>query len=407
MASRLPPFAYLAAGVASLGACSLLYSAATSSSTKPRVLLSPLSTCEVSSLSQAPYPPSDFIPGARDVQTPYGNMRIYEFGPEKAARKVLLVHGISNPSISLAGIASGLVDKGCRVMLLDLFGRGWSDAPGDLPYDDRLYTSQLFMALASSPLNWTGGTGGSFSIIGYSMGAAIAANFTSWFPALVEDLVLIAPAGLVRPEHRNWKTRLTYAGLLPDWIVAKLVKKRLRTNPNIKTIARAETNFPPESGSDPIEAEVVQTSTAPAAFGHPIDPEAVVRWQMDHHVGFVSAFFSSFVYAPVRGQHDRWKLIGMRLDTQRAAAKAGSFTTTAKSQSTEAAEHQGLRTGKVLMVLGKTDRAVFSDELELDAKAVLGPANLEIKVFDAGHEVPITHAEEIVDFVWEGWEAAQ
>jgi hypothetical protein len=197
---------------------------------------------------------------------------------------------------------------------------------------------------------------------------------------------------------------LTYFGLLPDWIVARLVKKRLRTNPNVKTRVKAKTNLPLESGYDPIEA---RTSTTPAVSGHPTDPEAVVRWQMDHRVGFVPAFFSSFVYAPVRGQHDRWKLIDIRLDTQRAAAEAGSFTTAAKSKLAEAAEHQGLRTGKVLMVLGKTDRVIFSDELELDAKAVLGLANLEVKVFDAGHEVPVTHAEEVVDFVWEGWEVAR
>jgi hypothetical protein len=79
-------------------------------------------------------------------------MRVYEFGPADVTRKVL-VHGISTPCISLAGIASGLVGKGCRVMLLDLFDRSWSDAPAAYPYDDRLYTSQLFMALASSPLN--------------------------------------------------------------------------------------------------------------------------------------------------------------------------------------------------------------------------------------------------------------
>jgi hypothetical protein len=56
------------------------------------------------------------------------------------------------------------------------------------------------------------------------------------------------------------------------------------------------------------------------------------------------------------------------------------------------------------MVLGRTDRAVFSDEL---AKAVLGLANLEIKIFDAGYEVPVTHIVEIVGFVWEGREAAR
>jgi hypothetical protein len=55
----------------------------------------------------------------------------------------------------------------------------------------------------------------------------------------------------------------------------------------------------------------------------------------------------------------------MRLGAQRAVAKASSFTTATKSQLAGAREHQGLRTGKELMVLGKTDRAVFSDNLRL------------------------------------------
>lgn len=389
---------YYVAGAASLGACSLLYSALTSPSPKPRILASPLSTHDASSLAHSPYPPSDYIPGARDVPTPYGTMRIYEFGPTDANRKVLLIHGITTPCISLAGIASGLADKGCRVMLLDLFGRGWSDAPADLRYDDRLYTSQLFMALASSPTSWT--TDGGFSIVGYSMGAAIAANFTSWFPALVEDLVLVAPAGLIRTEHRDWKTWLTFSGLLPKWIVEGRIKSRLRTNPNVKTTTKISSSANGPSG--PVAAEVANTSTsAPAAFGRPIDAEAVVRWQMDHHTGFVPAFFSSFIDAPIRGQHDRWKLIGMRLDAQRAAAKVD------KAASAETAAGERLRTGKVLMVLGKTDRAVFSDELEPDAKAVFGDANLEVKAFDAGHEVPITFAEEISDWIWDQWGAAR
>jgi pimeloyl-ACP methyl ester carboxylesterase len=393
MAHRSSPLVYFVAGAASLSACSILYSAIASTKSKPRILPSPLSTHDASSLSRAPYPPSDYIPGPRDVPTPYGNMRIYEFGPADAGRKVLVIHGISTPCVSVAGIASGLADKGCRVMLLDLFGRGWSDAPGDLRYDDRLYTSQLFMALASSPLNWTGGN--RFAIVGYSMGAAIAANFTSWFPELVEDLVLVAPAGLIRTEHRDWKTRLTFSGLLPNWVVASLIKYRLRTNPNVKTTTKAKTGLPTASSSDPIAAEVGNPPpSAPVAFGRPVDAEAIVRWQMGHHAGFIPAFFSSFVDAPVRGQHDRWRLIGMRLDARRAAAKVGGAAS---------AECQGLRTGKVLMVLGRTDRAVFSNELEVDVKAVLGEGNLEVKVFDAGHEVPITYADEIVDWIWENW----
>ncbi len=396
MSYRNSPLFYYAAGAASLGAASLLYSTLTSTSSKPKVLPSPLSNPNA---SQSPYAPSDYLPGARDVSTPYGNIRVYEFGPEDASRNVLLVHGISTPCVALAGIASGLAEKGCRVMLLDLFGRGWSDAPGDLKFDDRLYTSQLFMALSSSPLNWMAG----FSVIGYSMGAAIGANFTSYFPHLVEDLVLVAPAGLIRTRHLDWQTKLMYSGLLPQSVIESLVKNRLRTNPNVKTTgkpAKVGTAMPTEQGSDPIAAETANTSgTIPTAFGRPVDAEAVVRWQMDHHPGFVPAFFSSFVDAPVREQHGRWKMIATRLNAQRSAQNAGVTN--------KEAERQGLRTGKVLMVLGKTDRAVHSEELEPDAKAVFGEGNLEIAWFDAGHEVPITYADEITEFIWKEWEAAQ
>ena len=63
----------------------------------PRATLLPgLSEAEVHDL---PYPP-DVLPGARDVTSPYGTMRVYEWGPEEG-RKVLLVHGITTPCIAL------------------------------------------------------------------------------------------------------------------------------------------------------------------------------------------------------------------------------------------------------------------------------------------------------------------
>lgn len=61
------------------------------------------------------YPP-DLLPGARDVLTPFGSTRVYEFGPEDG-QKVLLVHGISTPCLSMIGIARHLVENGCRVIL--------------------------------------------------------------------------------------------------------------------------------------------------------------------------------------------------------------------------------------------------------------------------------------------------
>src|SRR4051794_13703647 len=63
----------------------------------PRTTLLPkISASEAKSL---PYPP-DVLPGSRWVESPYGAIRVYEWGPEDG-RKVLLVHGISTPCISL------------------------------------------------------------------------------------------------------------------------------------------------------------------------------------------------------------------------------------------------------------------------------------------------------------------
>jgi pimeloyl-ACP methyl ester carboxylesterase len=113
-------------------------------------------------------------------------MRVYEFGPE-SGRKVLLVHGISTPCLSLGSVANALVEKGCRVMLFDLWGRGYSDSV-DLPHDSRLYSTEILLAITSSPLAWTPG---GFSLMGYSLGGGIAVDFAASFPGLVESLVSI------------------------------------------------------------------------------------------------------------------------------------------------------------------------------------------------------------------------
>ena len=70
-------------------------------------------------LSTLPLPP-DVLPGSRDVYTPYGTIRVYEWGPEDG-KKVLFIHGITTPCIALGDLAHGLVHNGCRVMLFDLY----------------------------------------------------------------------------------------------------------------------------------------------------------------------------------------------------------------------------------------------------------------------------------------------
>jgi len=95
---------------------------------------------------------------------------------------------------------------------LDLYGRGYSDAP-ETTYDSTLYTTQL--ALLMQYLKWD-----KANIVGLSMGGGIAAAFTSQFPHLVDEgVALIASAGLMEvsafhlfflgfwftnPAHSNW-----------------------------------------------------------------------------------------------------------------------------------------------------------------------------------------------------------
>ena len=82
-------------------------------------LLPKLSPTEAAAL---PYP-TDLLPGARDVATPYGVMRVYEWGP-KDGNKVLFIHGDTTPAPILGPVARDLVDKGCRVMMFGMSRHG-------------------------------------------------------------------------------------------------------------------------------------------------------------------------------------------------------------------------------------------------------------------------------------------
>lgn len=187
-----------------------------------KTLLPKLSDAEAAEL---PYPP-DAYPDARDVQSPYGSLRVYEWGP-KEGEKVLLVHGITNPCIALGAIAHGLADKGCRVMLFDLPGRGYSSTPVPTAHSTRLYTTAILLALTSSPIPWTGDST-QFSLIGYSLGGGIVANFTSYFHSLVSSLILLAPAGLVRADHFTLTNKFLYnTGLINETTLEGIIKRKL------------------------------------------------------------------------------------------------------------------------------------------------------------------------------------
>ncbi len=87
-----------------------------SRSSIPSPLVTQLPHLSASQTAALPYPP-DVFPGARDVKTSFGDMRVYEFGDE-TGRKMLLVHGDATSAPQWRHVAEGLVEMGCRVIVL-------------------------------------------------------------------------------------------------------------------------------------------------------------------------------------------------------------------------------------------------------------------------------------------------
>jgi pimeloyl-ACP methyl ester carboxylesterase len=243
----------------------------------------------------------------------YGTLRVYEFGPEKG-RKVLLIHGISTPCVSLGAVAQALTDKGCRVMLFDLWGRGYSDEV-DLPHDSRLYTTEILLALTSSPLSWTPD---GFSVIGYSLGGGIAADFTSNFPDLVKSVVLLAPSGLIRGGNFGWLSRFLYSGLVPFSLLEWIVKGRFKEGPPQGKISDRVEDAETSIGEEVLTLASDEFDAVELSKNRPgVTVAATVQWQVRNHQGFVKSFISSIKHSSIKQTPttlENWRRLGLRSD---------------------------------------------------------------------------------------------
>ncbi|BFZ53983.1 hypothetical protein PYCC9005_001014 [Savitreella phatthalungensis] len=178
-----------------------------SNSTGPRVIKAPVPA------TSNGYP-SDYYDGGKQVATPYGDIRVYEFGPADGER-LLFVHGISTPSPVFSKVIDRLQSLGkYRVALFDLFGRGYTDSP-DVPHDDRLYVTQLLIVLRH--LGWD-----RCSLVGYSLGGGIVADFASYFPQSIDKVVMIAPAGLLVESSLPAVRRIAKSPHVPLAVVSAL-----------------------------------------------------------------------------------------------------------------------------------------------------------------------------------------
>jgi pimeloyl-ACP methyl ester carboxylesterase len=121
------------------------------------------------------------------------------------------VHGLTTPSMVWDAVAKGLALMGFRVLVYDLYGRGYSDrAPG--LQDQDFFIRQLEDLLASQ------GITEDVTLLGYSMGGAIVSAFAARHPERVLRVILLAPAGMGHDLGKLAKfTRDT--PILGDWLM--------------------------------------------------------------------------------------------------------------------------------------------------------------------------------------------
>ncbi len=139
-----------------------------------------------------------------------GGVTHYKWHGSRSERVLVLVHGLTTPSWVFDGLIRGFLGMRYRVLTYDLYGRGHSDrAPG--PQTLEFHTRQLGQLLNELGIQVP------VTLLGYSMGAAIATRFAATESDRVERLILLAPAGMgYEPAKLLAVARV--AGPFGDWL---------------------------------------------------------------------------------------------------------------------------------------------------------------------------------------------
>lgn len=281
--------------------------------------------------------------------------------------------------------SSSLRERADVLSHTELWGRGYSDTPLDAPHDSRLFTTQIFFAIASSSISWTGAASGGFSIVGFSLGGGITMAFAAHFPYLINSIVLLAPVGILRYIPDDYKSFLfRHASFLPGKYVRRAVGK-------LVGVPSPETGEKLSAGLEDVDSDPEAVEETALMGQKKINVKEIVQWQFDHHKGFCHSFVDTIRHGPIMNQHSDWRRVcdlirdkKPPLDILHADSK--------------------LRNSKLFVIFGDSDGIVVADDVLMDLERMLGGRkHLVHKIVRGGHGFPIFSCDEVVGHLCEFW----
>ena len=129
----------------------------------------------------------DLPPGAAFVELDKGFTYYEAANLDTCDDPTVLVHGFSVPSYIWRPTFEFLSDAGACVVMLDLYGRGFSDNP-NVAYTDHLFANQVLQLLDYLSLETA-------TLIGLSNGGRVVSQVVGLAPERVEQLIYVASSG--------------------------------------------------------------------------------------------------------------------------------------------------------------------------------------------------------------------
>jgi pimeloyl-ACP methyl ester carboxylesterase len=143
--------------------------------------------------AQYPYPVKYAVIGGNKVA----------FIDEGKGQPIIFIHGVSATLTSFNALYSPLIKKGYRVIGIDLLGYGKSDKP-DVEYDIPFHSRTVAAFIRQQKLKYV-------ILLGHSMGGAVSIYTALEQPALVKEMILLTPGGVIEyPWTVRWFFKTFY-----------------------------------------------------------------------------------------------------------------------------------------------------------------------------------------------------